>query len=67
MRRRGINLILLCPNSANDAYFLADKGQRVLYRRLLTGNMPAWLRKKGLPSGLGDAFRLFEVLKAPGG
>ena len=66
VRRRGIDLILLCPNSGNDGYFLANKGKRVLYRRLQAGDMPAWVRETALPKDLENAFRLFEVVKAPG-
>jgi hypothetical protein len=66
LRRRGIDLILLCPNSGNDGYFLAKKGKRVLYRRLQAGDMPAWVRETALPKDLENAFRLFEVVKAPG-
>ncbi len=66
VRRRGIDLILLCPNSGNDGYFLANKGKRVLYRRLQAGDMPAWVRETALPKDLENAFLLFEVVKAPG-
>ncbi|MDP6883362.1 MAG: hypothetical protein QF830_04430, partial [Rhodospirillales bacterium] len=61
MRKRGIDLLLLCPESDSDSYFLDATDDQILYRRLVSGDPPAWLRAVALPAGLGDNFRLFEV------
>ena len=61
VRRRGIDLILLCPKSDSDSYFLDGTDDRVLYRRLENGDPPAWLREVAIPVALGESFRLFEV------
>ena len=61
VRRRGIDLILLCPKSDSDSYFLNGADDRVLYRRLENGDPPAWLREVAIPAALGEKFRLFEV------
>ncbi len=65
VRKRGIDLILLCPKSDSDAYFLSGTDERVLYRRLENGDPPAWLREVALPSGLEGKFRLFEITERP--
>ncbi|MBT6407181.1 MAG: hypothetical protein HOK06_06215 [Rhodospirillaceae bacterium] len=61
VRKRGIDLLLLCPKSDSDSYFLNATDDRILYRRLESGNPPTWLREVELPANLGAIFRLFEV------
>ena len=61
VRKRGIDLILLCPKSDSDSYFLSDTDDPILYRRLVSGDPPVWLREVALPSGLEGEFRLFEI------
>ncbi len=65
LRERGIDLILLCPGSGADSYFLESEDRRVLYRRLEEGDTPAWLREVELPQGLKGRLRLFEVAAPP--
>ena len=60
IRARGVDLIVLCPGSADDSYF--PKSDGALYRRLETGSLPAWLGEVALPAGLGRHFRLFRVV-----
>ena len=61
IRDRDIGLILLCPGSDDDAYFLKGGDGNSLYRRLETGDLPAWLGEVALPANLGRHFRLFRV------
>lgn len=61
IRARYIGLIVLCPGSDDDAYFLKGGDGNSLYRRLQTEDIPAWLGEVALPRGLGRAFRLFRV------
>ncbi len=61
MSTRRVDLLLLCPESSNDTYFLTDDDERSLYRRLQNNQLPSWLRSVDLPDGLSTKFRLFEV------
>ena len=61
VQSRAVELILLCPGTANDAYFLIGKPVDALYQRLTDGSPPPWLRPVALPDALGEKFRLFEV------
>ena len=65
IRKRRVDLIVLCPGSGNDGYFLTGAGEGALYRRLIEGDLPGWIREAALPEGLGG-FRLFEVAPASG-
>ena len=62
VRRRGIDLVLLCPESDNDSYFLKGTDDRALYRRLENGDPSSWLREVALSTSLAQRFRLFEVM-----
>ncbi len=59
--KRQVDLILICPGSAHDRYFIADGGGDVLYRRLERGELPGWLAEVPLPADLGVSFKLFRV------
>ncbi len=65
VRRRGIELILICLNSGSGGYIRGRADKRILYRRLERGEPPAWLKEIAIPRDLGQAFRLFEVLAPP--
>ncbi|MEO5337045.1 MAG: hypothetical protein H7841_09145 [Magnetospirillum sp. WYHS-4] len=62
LRRRGIDLIALCPGSRGNHFARpGDKGRPDLfYRRLEDGRGPEWARELPLPSAL--PFRLFRVV-----
>lgn len=60
---RQVDLLLLCPATSNDDYFLIDSSERSIYRRLQNGDPPAWLHAVELPIGLRNKFRLFEVME----
>ena len=56
--RRQVDLLLLCPNASETA-FAAGNGS-TLYKRLATGEGPAWLAPIDLPAVL-QAFRLYAI------
>jgi len=58
---RTVNLLLLCPGSKNDGYFVTEGDKNSLYERLTQGVVPSWLSAVGLPAKLNEKFRLFEV------
>ena len=62
VRRRQIDLILICEHSADDGYFLMGGGDGILYKRLERGEFPEWIVEVGLPRDLRQGFRLFEVV-----
>ncbi len=62
---RGVGLILLCPGSGSDGYFVAKEDKedmRVMYNRLHKGTPPEWIGEVELPDSLSGGFRLFRVL-----
>ncbi|MFQ5764445.1 MAG: hypothetical protein ACE5GT_05910 [Rhodospirillales bacterium] len=61
IRKREIDLIVICSGSGDDGYFVEGGGEAILYKRLERGDLPAWLAERALPEGLAGRFRLFEV------
>ncbi len=61
LARRKADLLLLCPDSSHDGYFLTEGRDGTFYQRLETGNLPAWVKEIPLPGKAAEAFRLFEV------
>jgi hypothetical protein len=60
--RHGVDWILLCPSLVEDSYFIDGRdGAATLYRRLLEGTAPPWLRAVGLGEELRDSMRLFAL------
>ncbi|MCH8236554.1 MAG: hypothetical protein IIC06_00115, partial [Proteobacteria bacterium] len=60
IRKRRVDIIVLCPGSRSDRYFLTGGEKGALYRRLVGGDGPGWMGEVDLPGGLGG-FRLFRV------
>ena len=60
IRKRRVDIIVLCPGSRSDRYFLTGGEKGALYRRLVGGDVPGWMGEVDLPGGLGG-FRLFRV------
>lgn len=58
-RARGLDLILLCPMQDRIQYDTGDESS--LYRRLLRGDLPAWVEPIDLPERLDRGFLLFRV------
>ncbi|MDA0306188.1 MAG: hypothetical protein O3B76_07860 [Proteobacteria bacterium] len=63
--KRQIDLILLCPGTGNDGYFIKTETKKSLYKRLQGGDVPAWVKEVLLPDEAAKNFRLFEVLARP--
>ncbi len=61
IRKRQVDLILLCPESSDDSYFLLGEEKNALYPRLVSGEVPNWMVPVNLPGELADKFRLFEI------
>jgi len=61
LAKRKADLVLLCPDSSHDGYFLTAGREGTFYQRLETGKLPAWVREIPLTGKAGKAFRLFEI------
>lgn len=63
IRQRGVDLILLCPSASERGLFTPahQASTNTLYRRLLEGDTPDWLRSIRLPSELDSTFKLYQV------
>ena len=56
-----MDLLLLCPDTSHDGYYLTQGRDGTFYQRLENGDLPGWLREVPLPDKAARAFRLFEV------
>ncbi|MEE8352401.1 MAG: hypothetical protein V3R37_09470, partial [Rhodospirillales bacterium] len=63
--KREIDLILLCPGTGNDGYFIKNETKKSLYKRLQGGDLPVWIKEVLLPGEAAKKFRLFKVLARP--
>jgi hypothetical protein len=62
LRAHGVDWILLCPNLVERDMFLEGNAtETALYRRLVDGVAPAWLRPIKLDDDLHNQIRLYEV------
>lgn len=61
LRRRKADLLVLCPESSHDGYFLTAGKDGTFYQRLVSGDFPDWVREVPLPGKTAEGFRLFEV------
>jgi hypothetical protein len=60
--RHGVDWILLCPSIVERGHFTEGReGEATLYRRLLDGTAPSWLRAVALGEELSDSMRLFAL------
>ncbi len=67
LARHHIDWILLCPSTAEQRQFgHASEDPRSLYRRLVDGAPPPWLRRAPLPPELADQMSLYMVVAPPG-
>jgi hypothetical protein len=63
IKKRGINLILLCPESTESVVYSKPGHESTFYKRLCEGVIPDWLRKVKLPCDLSSSFLLFETME----
>ena len=61
IQKRGIDLILLCPESSESTVYSQSEQTSTLYKRLREDMIPNWLKKVELPSDLSSSFILFET------
>lgn len=61
IRKRRVDLIMICVHGGSDGYIRGRDDDRILYRRLVDGNLPPWARAVQLPLELNDAILLFEI------
>ena len=61
--KRGIDLILICPNSAEINFYSLPTGKAIFYEDLVEDRMPSWLKEVELPQELKKKFRLFSFQK----
>ena len=62
LARHGVDWILLCPSIVERGHFTEGReGEATLYRRLLDGTAPTWLRAVGLGEELRGSMQLFEI------
>jgi hypothetical protein len=62
IQKRGINLILLCPESRDSYIYANSTPGTTFHQRLTQGKLPGWLRPVSLPPNLSLSFQLFEVV-----
>ena len=63
IRKRNIDLILLCPQSTESIFYSKPEQISTFYKRLLDDMIPNWLRKVELTSDLSSSFLLFETIE----
>ena len=61
IRKRRVDLIMICVHGGSDGYIRGRDDDRILYRRLMDGNPPSWARAVRLPPELSDSILLFEI------
>ncbi|MBT6427297.1 MAG: hypothetical protein HOK30_06525, partial [Rhodospirillaceae bacterium] len=60
-KRRGVDLVLICPGDPEAKNYRNRDGAPSLYMRLEASRPPSWLKQAVLPPELAEKFRLFEV------
>jgi hypothetical protein len=66
VERAGVDWILLCPNPVErDVFAPGERAGTTLYRRLIDGQPPAWLRSLPLPQEVAGQVHLFAVVTEP--
>jgi len=63
IQKRGIDLILLCPESSESGVYSKSEQASTFYQRLCEDMIPNWLRKVELPSELSSSFILLEIME----
>ncbi|MGH6921833.1 MAG: hypothetical protein ACREJ0_29550, partial [Geminicoccaceae bacterium] len=62
LARHGVDWILLCPSIVEHGHYTEGReGEATLYRRMLDGTAPPWLRPVALSEELRDSMRLFAL------
>jgi hypothetical protein len=61
IQKRQVDLIVLCPGSSDDSYFLMGDNPGAFYLRLKSSDIPSWITQVKLPAQLEAKFDLFEI------
>jgi hypothetical protein len=59
--KRQVDLLVMCPGTGNDAYFLRGGNSGSLYKRLENEAVPDWLSPIKLPIEVAGKFKVFSV------
>ncbi len=62
IRKRNINMILICPRGSENTMLAAVKEKNNFYNRLKAGYYPEWLQPISLPENIKETFYLYEVI-----
>jgi len=63
VQKRGIDLILICPEYSESKLYSSPENITNFYQRLVQNITPLWLHKVELPSDLSSSFMLFEIVE----
>jgi hypothetical protein len=63
IQKRGIDLVLLSPESSESTVYSKSEQTSTFYKRLREGMIPNWLKKVEIPSDLSSSFILFEAIE----
>jgi hypothetical protein len=61
LRAAGVDLVLICPDSAESWFYETDESAQTLNEALRDDDPPAFLRPLALPAPLSEQFKLFAV------
>ena len=62
IRKRGVDTIIICPESNEKVFYDLKNRDSCFYQQLVQGELPNWLRPISLPPELSSSFQLFEVI-----
>ena len=64
LRTAGVDLVLVCPNSAESWFYDTESGEKTLNQALQAGDPPGYLRRVALPVPLDGQFKLYALREA---
>ena len=62
IRKRGVDTIILCPESNEKVFYGLRNRDDCFYQRLVQREIPNWLQPISLPPEMASSFQLFEVV-----
>jgi hypothetical protein len=64
LRSAGVDLVLVCPNSAESWFYNTESGAETLSQALQAGDPPGYLSRVALPEPLNGQFKLYALREA---
>lgn len=61
LRAAGVDLVLVCPNSAESWFYNTESDEKTLSQALQAGDPPGYLRRVALPEPLDGQFKLYAL------